>query len=70
MTIVRATVWRHDKDGAPHCESMPITRIRIALQQMARFWAEPYTNLGNWKAIQRNKSHPGSYKRRDLVEVS
>ena len=68
MPIVRATLWRHDKDGTPHCETMPQNRIKTVLKQLSRYWTDPYTNIGFLKAVNRNKSHPGAYSRRRLAE--
>lgn len=63
MPIVCATVWLHDNQGRPFAQPMQERRVTETLEKITDYWRDPYTNVGFLKAIQRNKSHPGTYER-------
>lgn len=65
MPVRGATLYRYEARGvAPAKEDVPDNVVGNALEQLRRYWLDPYSNLGFWKRANPAKSHPGTYSRR------
>ena len=64
--ILGVRVFRYDGGGAPRDEAE--LDVKKVLARVARYWADPYSNLGSIRRVNRNKSHPGVYRRRGQTD--
>lgn len=60
---VRATVYRKAPDGTPRKEVAAQEEVETVMERLARFWSDPYSNLGFLRKAHPN-AHPGCYERR------